>query len=197
MEGDEKVRNNVLEIAGEGELKAEGGLGDERRQERGWQEAASSAQLLSGPLPTPPSPAPLAPPLPLLSHPLAQGIVLLRAPRIASGNPVLSAESLALLTPGGQVVSASPPYTHAHTHAGTHTRWTQHKYTGLRLQDPRWGCILSLAFRAQPAPETALGQASLRSRHCLKENGGTVPTWRASGGICLSAHLALTLSPFL
>lgn len=123
-------------------------------------------------------------------------------------------------TAGPKGTGSEPPaHTHmcmrAHVHIHTHTQWTQHKYTGLRLQDPRGRYILSLAFRAQPAPETALGRASsgqagakhlglpcpgegtasLHSRHCLKENGGTVPTWRASGGICLSARLALMTSP--
>lgn len=39
----------------------------------------------------------------------------------------------------------------------THTQWTQHNHKGPQLQDPGAGYILFLAFRAQPAPETALG----------------------------------------
>lgn len=62
--------------------------------------------------------------------------------------------------PGKQGASTLTP-THARTHTYTHTLWTQHKYTGLRLQDPGAGYILSSAFRAQPAPETALERASL------------------------------------
>ena len=48
-----------------------------------------------------------------------------------------------------------------------------------------------------PGPTLGVGEraAFLHSRRCLKENGGTVPTWRASGGVC---PLALKLtSPLL
>lgn len=49
------------------------------------------------------------------------------------------------------------------------------------LLGPRWG--------------RGRGRPSSTPRLCLKENGGTVPTWRASGGIC---PLALKLtSPLL
>lgn len=54
--------------------------------------------------------------------------------------------------PQGDRVRVPPPR--------THTKWTRHQVHGLRLQDPGAGYILSLAFRAQPAPETALGWAS-------------------------------------
>lgn len=86
--------------------------------------------------------------------------------------------------------------THTHTHSG-HNTDTQ----GCGSRTPEGGYGLSLAFRAQPAPETALGwaspgqagakrlglpspgsgsgigegAASLHSRHCLKENGGPCP----------------------
>jgi hypothetical protein len=104
-----------------------------------------------------------------------------------------------------------------HTRTRAYTEWTQHKYTEPQLQDPGVGYILSLAFRAQSAPETALvtgpigqagakrlgppllnpqwglgGVASLHSRHCLKENGGPCPP---GGPLEGSAHLALELSP--
>lgn len=107
------------------------------------------------------------------------------------------------LAPEGQ--GATPhPHTctrgHIHTHGG-HDTSTQ----GCGSRTPE-GSVLSLAFRAQPAPETALarpgpstsaspllGLSPLQAPPQRKR--GTVPTWRASGGICPSACLALMTSP--
>lgn len=145
------------EIAGEGatggELAAErgpggrgetGGGGDGRRQPSSQPSLCLSLSLPSHPSPASPPPPPGSPHRPLW------------ASSPASLHEILpSLHSLQHCWPrGGQGATPHP------LHTRTCTLWTQHKYTGLQLQDPRGGSILSLAFRAQPAPETALGRVS-------------------------------------
>lgn len=112
-----------------------------------------------------------------------------------------------LHTAGPRGTGTEPP-THTHACAGTHihTHGGHNTSTqGCGSSTPE-GSVLSLAFRAQPAPETAwarpgpstsasplLGLSPLQAPPQRKR--GTVPTWRASGGICPSAHLALVTSP--
>ena len=164
----------------------------------GGSPSLSPAQVCPSLPPHPPPSPPLAPHLPLLSCPLAQCTVLSRPPDLPHFMKPCPLLSLQHCWPQGDRERAPRP---TQTCTRAHTRHTvdtpRHKYTGLRLQGPRGGCVVSLAFRAQPAPETALGQASpgqagakrlglpssgprsragegaasLHSRHCLKENG--------------------------
>lgn len=150
-------------------------------------------------LPHPSSPLP-APLLPLAQCTVPSGL----QPCLTSRNPALSAQSSHRWP---QRDRERPP-THTHAHVGTHIHThgghdTSTQGCGSRTPE---GSVLSLAFRAQPAPETALarpgpstsaspllGLSPLQAPPQRKR--GTVPTWRASGGICLSACLALMTSP--
>ena len=208
------------EITGEG-TQSRGrpcGVWETGGETAGGSPSLSPAQVCPSLPPHPPPSPPLAPHLPLLSCPLAQCTVLSRPPDLPHFMKPCPLLSLQHCWPQGDRERAPRP---TQTCTRAHTRHTvdtpRHKYTGLRLQGPRGGCVVSLAFRAQPAPETALGQASpgqagakrlglpssgprsragegaasLHSRHCLKENGGPCPPGGPlEGSACLPVWLS-------
>lgn len=155
------VRNNVQEM----KLLGKELVGSSQHREGCWWRGGDrrrqpSSQPASRVEPIFPPSRPAQPSAASPLHLLALCIDFPASSRTSPQKPCPLCILLSTAGPGKQGASTLTP-THARTHTYTHTLWTQHKYTGLRLQDPGAGYILSSAFRAQPAPETALERASL------------------------------------